>query len=220
MLAYAMLGGPREHQRLLESRRLKTHRLHVLRALGMSGNSAVVAPLLNHLGSKDVIEAKVAAHGILAITGLDLGNEEFESPELPANLEPQPQQAGADAEADELESLPPLDEDDLEADLVPPPEDNLPRPNAEAITRWWAKRRPSMPPSTRHVLGEPFAATSLLRALESGPLGLRRGWALTLAIRSGGSVWLNTRALSAEQRKAVADARSKVTALAPGRSAF
>lgn len=61
--------------------------------------------------------------------------------------------------------------------------------------------------ATRHVLGEPCTATALLAALEAGPLGLRRGWAFALAIRSGGRAWLNTRAPSAEQRNVLADAR-------------
>ena len=71
--------------------------------------------------------------------------------------------------------------------------------------------------SVRHILGKPFTATSLLKALDMGPLGLRARWASVLAIRSGGQVWLNTRAFTGEQRRALADARSKVTQFVPTR---
>lgn len=133
-------------------------------------------------------EAKVAAYTISAITGLDLANEAFEYREtVGSEMDPH------------SESLPPLEDDDLDADLVPPPEDTLPRPDGAAIGRWWTKHGPSMKPATRLVLGEPLTAASLLKALDLGPLGLRAGWASALAIRSGGRLWLNTRALTGEQ---------------------
>jgi uncharacterized protein (TIGR02270 family) len=199
MIAYAALGGPKEHRRLAASRDLRPHRIHVLRALGFSGNAGIVPLLFEHLSSHEAIEAKVAAQSISAIAGLDLRDDAF------ASSEPKPQH----------ESSSQAEKDDLDADLVPPPEDDLPRPNAAAIRHWWASAESTLKEPTRLVRGQAFSPPALFDALEAGPLGLRHVWALTLAFRTRGRVWLITRALSGEQRKVLARLRSSIAQLAP-----
>lgn len=121
-----------------------------LDALALAGPKAVEKVTASLLEEVDPNDATRVSAGVLALAGLDLTNDAFESPE-PAQA---PGSDGAESNVD-LEALPPLEEEDLEADLVPPPEDAVPRPNADAIGRWWAKRGPSMRAATRHVLGEP-----------------------------------------------------------------
>lgn len=194
MAAYAMLAGPAQRARLEQSAGSEERAPHVLRALGLSGALDMVAPLLERLGAKSALEAKVAVQAVVAITGLDLRRDEFAGPEAP---EPP-------------DSLPPLEEDDLDADLVPKPEEELPSPNAGAIHAWWASRKAALHPGQRHVLGVPRTPESLFEALESGPLGLREGWATALHFWSGGALWLDCEALTAVQRARVSQARGTV----------
>ncbi len=159
----------------------------------------MVPLLLEHLTAKRAVEAKVAAQAIAAITGLNLRDSAF---------------ASNGPEADE-DPLPPLEKDDLDADLVPQPEDALPVPNESAIRRWWAKFASAHSATKRHILGEPFSEDALFHALETGPLGLRHGWALALAFRSRGRILLDTQAFSREQRRAMAAGRSALGRFPP-----
>jgi len=193
MLAYAILGGPSQHLRLAQSARTKERMPHVLRALGFTGSVGLVPALLEVLGAKSPLDAKLAAQAVVAITGLDLRKDEFAA-------KPPPR----------ADSLPPLEEDELDADLVPQPEDELPEPNVEAIRAWWRMRERELNNSQRLVLGEPRSPEGLLWALESGPLGLRHGWALAAHLWSGGRFWLDTEALSTEQRRHLAVARADI----------
>jgi uncharacterized protein (TIGR02270 family) len=199
MIAYALLGGPREHARLAQLRSRPSHRLWALRALGYSGNLGTVPFLLEHLSASQAVEAKVAAHAIAAITGLDLRDSAFRS----------------NGPSTEEEPLPPLDEDDLDADLTPQPEEALPAPNGPAIQRWCVRFASTRTASKRHVLGEPLSEDALFHALEAGPLGLRHGWSLALAFRSRGRVLLNTQTFSREQRRAMAAGRGALQRFSP-----
>jgi uncharacterized protein (TIGR02270 family) len=200
MGVYAQLGGPSEHEKLAQLRALDTHRPHVFRALGLSGNPDMVPTLLEYLEAEKPLEAKLAAQAISAIGGLDLSDDVFA---LPPEAEP------------EIESLPPIEEDDLDADLVPPPEAVLPLPDAAAIRLWWKETAPGLQPVRRYIRGRPFTPESLFWALENGPLGYRHALALALAFRSGAQIWLGTRVGSAEQRRALEAARSRLRRFLP-----
>ncbi len=109
--------------------------------------------------------------------------------------------------ADELpEELPPLEED-LKVDLIPRPEDELPRPDAEAVATWWRKSKGGFERGVRYLMGSPFQAQVLFAALEQGPMRRRPVWARELAIRSRGAVHVSTRALTGRQRKELSRAR-------------
>jgi len=192
--AYAVLGGPRAHARLVQSAETKERRLHVLRALGFSGSTGLVPVLLEGLGAKAPLDAKIAAQAIAAIAGLDLRKDEF----------------AATKALPRADSLPPLEEDDLDADLVPQPEDALPQPNVETIRAWWKANEGELKTSRRLVLGAPCTPEGLLRALENGPLGLRHGWTLAAQLWSGGRFWLDTEALSTEQQRQLSVARADI----------
>lgn len=198
MTAYAILGGPRQHARLAKSAETKERRPHVLRALGFSGIVAVVPELLERLDAKNPIEARIAAQAIAAIVGLDLRLDGFAAKKIKAR-------APDDA-------LPPLEEDDLDADLVPAPEDALPLPNAGAIRAWWMSRAAELElkQQQRLVFGVPRTPEALLDALERRPLGLRQGWSLASFLWSGGLFWLDGEGLSAAQRAQLSAARVSV----------
>jgi uncharacterized protein (TIGR02270 family) len=194
MVAYGILGGATAHARLVRSAASEERRPHVFRALGFTGSPGLVPALISGLGSKSPLEAKLAAQAIVAITGLDLRTDRFAA-------RPPPR----------ADSLPPLEEDDLDADLVPQPEDALPQPNIEAISAWWKEKEGELKSSPRLVFGAPWSPGGLLWALENGPLGLRRGWALAAHLWSGGRFWLDTEALSTVQRNQLAVARGEIS---------
>lgn len=196
MTAYAILGGPRQHARLVKSAEMKERRPHVLRALGFSGSVEVVPELLERLDSKNPLEARIAAQSIAAIAGLDLRQDGFAAIKIKARPPD--------------DALPPLEEDDLDADLVPAPEDALPLPNAGAIRAWWESRAAELQPQQRLVFGVPRTPEALLDALERRPLGLRQGWSLASLLWSGGLFWLDGEGLSASQRAQLSAARVSV----------
>lgn len=194
MTALALLGGAAQRERLVTSASMKGRALPVLRALGFSGSPEVVPLLLERLGAKDVVEAKVAAQALVAVTGVDLRRDEVAAPASPEKADP----------------LPPLEADDLDANLIPAPEEVLPIPNARALRRWWTSEEEKLTSqgARRLVLGQPRSSATFLDALEDGPLGLREGWAMALHLWSGGRLWLDVEAFSGPQRAQLAAARS------------
>lgn len=195
MEAYAALGGPAQHDRLVEALTLDSHRAPAIRALGFSGNPSVVERLLLYLQEgADELEAKLAAEAVSLIAGLDLRDDAFIVEE------------GSEAETEEQE-LPPLDED-LENDLTLKPEDALPTPNAEAIRQWWKTEGPSLDENKRHLAGQPWSAATIADFFDRGALRDRHMVALSLSIRTGGAVYVDTRAFTARQREQAAGVAS------------
>lgn len=124
----------------------------------------------------DETVSPVAADSLRLITGVDL-EAEFEAPAMP----------------DEEPSL------DDEADLpVLRPEDDLPTPNVEALSRWWDSRRSALS-SGRQILGRPATLNSLRLALEECSMWRRPIFANELEARHG--AYLNTRTWSSEQAR-------------------
>ncbi len=195
MELYAALGGPPQHDRLVEALPLDSHRAPALRALGFSGNPGLVDRLLPYLQEGvDEVEAKLAAEAVSLIAGLDLRDDAFIVEE-------------ESEEETEEEELPPLDED-LEDDLTLKPEDALPTPNAEAIRQWWKSERPRLDETKRHLAGQPWSGAAVAEYLDCGALRDRHMVALSLAIRTGGAAYVDTRAFTARQREQIAGVAS------------
>jgi uncharacterized protein (TIGR02270 family) len=199
MALYASMGGAAQHQRLAALLPRPSHQRAALFALGFSGSVEEVPRLLEYLDAKDPVVAKLAAQAISMIAGFDLTHSAFvaKASDVPqgAQLSPLHDDPGARA------SLPPLDADDLEADLVPPPEDALPQPNAAAIRQFCKDARLAGP--QRYIGGHPMRADEVLGYLEHAPLRRRHALALALSIQNGGRAWIDTRAHSATQRRAI-----------------
>ena len=88
---------------------------------------------------------------------------------------------------DEDAELPPLEED-LAIDLAPKPIDELPRPNAAEIGKWWADRRPRLAASQRYLQGLVLAPASVEIAFAEGPLRRVGALASEIAVRTGGRI--------------------------------
>ena len=106
-------------------------------------------------------------------------------------------------------ALPPLEDDDLAADLVPLPEDALPTPNADAIEQFWTEHAADFAPNRRYLAGESFGTGALTSQLERAPMRRRHVLALSLCIRTGATAWIDTRGWSAEQRSRLAAIRAR-----------
>lgn len=188
LLLLGMGGEERDVKRLLEL--LQDTKLHpdVLWALGFSGRVAAADVCVELMREKPV--AALAGEAFSAITGLRIAE----------------QYAVPDEEADE--KIPPLEEEDLNADLAPSPEDALPLPQPDQVAAWWQESRRHLDARQRYLSGQPFTPLALLNALVSAPMRRRHALALELALRSRGSLQVPTRAFVARQVAAWKAARS------------
>ena len=187
MELYAALGGPQQHDRLVETLALDSHRAPAIRALGFSGNPSLVDRLLGHLQEgSDELEAKLSAEAISSIAGLDLRDDQFLIEES--------------HEETENEALPPL-EDDLDADLALDPADALPLPNPETIGPWWDETRGKLNEKQRHLAGQPWSPDAIAMFLNDAVLRSRHTIGLSLSIRTGGQGYVDTRAFTTRQRR-------------------
>ncbi len=171
---------------LLESAEL---RAPALWALGFSGRVAAMEACVKYLEVPEV--ARLAGEAFSAMTGLRLEGAYA----LPPGERPE----GAPVPSEEQESL--------DADLVPGPEEDLPWPHVASLRDWWAKNQTRFAKGTRYLLGQPFSGPVLLEALESSPMRRRHVLARELTIRTGGKHVIPTRAFTWRQREALAQAR-------------
>jgi uncharacterized protein (TIGR02270 family) len=198
MALCASLGGQRQHDALAQKVSVPAHRPAALFALGFSGNPAMLPLLLDRLADPAPQVAKIAAQAVATIVGIDLQDSAFiaDEPEPPS-----------DPDA----NLPPLEKDDLDADLAPAPEDALPRPNAQAIRRFCEQQRAAWSPGQRYLAGRDAKRETLFECLEREPLRRRHVLALALAIQGGGTGWVDTRTFAREQRRRLGMARQAGT---------
>jgi hypothetical protein len=171
--------------------------------LGFSGNAGLAPVLFSHLECKDAVEARVAAQALGIIFGFLPSEQPY------AVAPPPPKEAEDEDEDDELPpleqdpeaqaALPPLSDEELEADLVPVPEEALPTPNVEAIRAHCGPLMRALA-DTRALYGQPYTAQAVVQLLADCPLRWRHGLALGLYVRSTGAAWLDTRARTQAQR--------------------
>ncbi len=157
-------------------------------ALGFSGRVSAVEVLLPALEDEKLGPA--AAEAFAAITGLSVTKR------FVRQGRPTP----AEGEAEEAYG----------------PEADLPRPDAEAIQRWWTEAKRRFEPAQRWLRGKPWSPEELLRELESGPARRREALCLELAVRSRGVVQVAWDGLSARQRAEMQEARSTLGRAAQG----
>ena len=98
------------------------------------------------------------------------------------------------------EALPELDDDDLEADLVPPDDRRLRLPKPDAVRAWWSTIRDQLHPELRYCGGHPLDLRMVEYALEAAPMRRRHPLTLELAIRSGGYALIDSNAPARRQR--------------------
>lgn len=151
----ACLGEDRHAEALVRQLATLPARHDTLWALGFSGRVPAVIACLALLDDEDELTRRLAGEAVTAIVGLDVEDETlWEEPVVP--------KAEAGAQGEE----PAADQDDLDAELAPTPESELPLPNAAAIReRWKQKLERAFVPGKRYILGKPVE--------REGP-----GWAL------------------------------------------
>lgn len=161
----AVAGGEAECEMLIRALDREQSRADALWALGFTGRRKAADACVPWMRQPEV--AKLAAEAFSAITGLVVeGDLEL-----------------GDA-AQEPDSLPPLEEEDLDAELVPGPESELPTPDAARVESWWKSNRQNFNEGTRYLSGKPFTADVFCEELLALASMRRRRWmALELAIR-------------------------------------
>ncbi|QQR44280.1 TIGR02270 family protein [Myxococcus xanthus] len=183
LLLLGLNGDERDLKRLLERLSDKSLQADVLWALGFSGRLDAADACVELLGQGPI--AALAGESFSAITGLRIEGD-FAIPK----------------DAQEAEEPVPLEEDDLDADLKPKPEDSLPTPNAMTVAAWWQQTRPKLDARQRYLSGQPHQPKVLLDALISAPMRRRHALALDLELRSRGALRVPTRMFMAQQVEA------------------
>ncbi len=192
LLLLALLGHDLDQRRVVQALAEEPTRKDALFALGFAGTRAAAEACLDVM--KEEESGKLAGEAFTAITGLDLATSGMIAAEPPAPDEPTP-----------------FEEDDLDADLVPKPEDLLPRPEVDRIAAWWGKNRNRFDPDRRYLRGTQASLGALRDGLERGPTRRRHATALELAVRSQNRLWVQTRAFCSVQRRQMQAAFSQAT---------
>ena len=145
-------------------------------ALGYLGLPETIPGLVEHLQGPPA-RARLAGEAFCAITGLDLATRGM----------------ALATTAGQPEEPVPLTDEDLDADLVPAPEELLPVPDAPAVLSWWEQNRHRFNPGQRYILGVPASMEAYRAALLHAPMRRRHTLALDLAIRTRGALMPRTR---------------------------
>ena len=195
MVLLALGGDEAEASLLVDALESAELRVPALWALGFSGRVAAIETCVKYLEVPEV--ARLAAEAFSAMTGLRLEGAHA----LPPGERPE----GA--------PVPPEEQEGLDANLVPGPEDALPWPHVAAARDWWTQNQARFTKGTRYLMGQPFSGPVLVEALESSPMRRRHVLARELAIRTRGQHVIPTRAFTHRQREALAQARGACAGL-------
>ncbi|MDE2448834.1 MAG: TIGR02270 family protein [Gammaproteobacteria bacterium] len=193
----AALGSPEEQELVIRVLREPSLQRVGLFALAYIGTPQAVEICL--AGMKDEKLARSAGEAYCAITGAELARDGLAAPE-PA----------------EGPSPPRLQDDKLDANLVPTAADQWPLPDLDAVRRHWQGIQRQYGPGVRHWRGRPAGLETLVAAVERGPMFRRDDLALELAVRTGGKYDVETRAFADVQRSMMQAARTRA-ALPPVR---
>jgi uncharacterized protein (TIGR02270 family) len=183
LLLIALLGIAEDQEKVVAGVAEEAVRDDALFALGFAGTRTAAEACIEAMAAES--SAQLAAEAFAGITGLDLEAEHL--------VATQPR-----VERDEPI---PFEEEDLDANLVPTPAELLPWPDVGGVIRWWNAHRSSFADGQRYLGGLPADLTGLQRVLLNGPMRRRHAIALELAVRTGGRYQVETRALTATQRR-------------------
>ena len=195
-----LLGHASDYEILYAQLENPAHAEHAIWALAFTGTLRAGDACLASLENTDERLAKAAAEAMSWIAGFDLSDSRFRE---------------APGEPGEEQTLPALDEDDLDADLAPDVLDSLPIPNRGAIAKWWKANRNRLAPEGRNILGRTESAAAVMHALEAASLWRRHGLALELQIRSSGRLHVSTDAFSPRQRRQLAALAGQLQRMEP-----
>jgi uncharacterized protein (TIGR02270 family) len=178
----AMLGDHTVHQRLLAN----PPTADLLWASGLTGRVTAVDQAMSLLEHESL--ARLAGEVVCTIAGLSHTNDHHW---LDNGIVP----VGDDPDA----ALPPLERDDLDANLAPRGDALLRLPNPETVRVWWSTERSRFDAKLRYSSGQPFDGVRLQRDLRELPMRVRHARALELAARTAGEARIETHALTMVQ---------------------
>ena len=188
LAALAMLGGAGEHESVFAALREPALQTSGLHALGHIGTREAAETCI--AGMRDPKLARAAGEAFCAITGAELERDQLVAAEPEAGGPPVPFEA-----------------EDLDAPLVPRPEELWPLPDANAVRRYWSEVQGGFARGTRYVRGQPASLPTLIDAVEQGPMLRRPDLILELAVRTSGKYDVEPRAFAQRQRRMMAAAR-------------
>ena len=161
------------------AKKAESKRLAVIGA-GAIGDPALVPWLIEQMALPD--PARVAGESFSMITGVDLAYQDLEG-KKPEGFESGP------------------NDDPNDENVEMDPDDNLPWPAPELISKWWAQHQTDFAAGTRHLLGKPITEEWLQQVLRTGRQRQRAAAALELAMLNPGHPLFEVRAPGFRQKE-------------------
>jgi uncharacterized protein (TIGR02270 family) len=186
----ALFGTAEEHEVVYTALRMPGLQLPAIWALGHIGTVRAAEACLAGMHHEPF--ARACGEAYCWITGADLARDRLAVEETPVDA-------------------PPFEDDDLDANLVPPPEALWPRPDPEAARKHWVARRSDYVASVRHMRGRPVSGDTLLSTIETGPMLRRPDLVLELRVKTRGRYDVEPRAFTQRQRQMMAAGRAAVS---------
>lgn len=187
----AMLGGPAEHKLILDSVTDASLQRASLWSLGHIGTRDAAETCL--LAMKNPKLARMGGEAYCTITGANLERDKL--------TEPEPEDP----------PTPAFEKDDLDANLVPRPEELWPLPDAQLVRKHWSEVSPRFQPGRRYLRGAPHDGQALLSAIVNGPMLRRTDHAFEMYVRSEGRFDVETRASAPVQKHMIASSQARLT---------
>ena len=187
----AMLGGVAEHKLILDSVTDASLQKAALWSLGHIGTRDAVDMCL--LAMKNPKLARMGGESYCTITGANLERDKLTAPEP------------------EEPPMPAFEKDDLNANLVPRPEELWPLPDAQLVRKHWAEVSARFQPGQRYLRGQPHDGQSMLAAVVSGPMLRRPDHVFEMFVRSEGRFDVETRASAPVQRTMIASSHGRLS---------
>jgi uncharacterized protein (TIGR02270 family) len=186
----AMFGTAEEQEAVYAVLRVPELQVAAIWALGHIGNVRAVDACVAGMQHEPI--ARACGEAYCWITGADLERDTLNVTETPADV-------------------PAFEDDDLDANLVPPPEALWPLPDAEAVKKHWLAIRSEWSASVRHIRGKPATGEALLSMMETGPMLRRPDLALELRVKTRGRYDVEPRAFTGRQRQMMMASRAAVS---------
>jgi uncharacterized protein (TIGR02270 family) len=187
----ALFGTADEHETIYDALRIPGQQLPAIWALGHIGTIRAVDACV--AGMKHEAVARACGETYCWITGADLERDRLAVQETPPEV-------------------PAFEDDDLDANLVPPPEALWPLPDVEAVRKHWLALRSNWPAGVRHIQGRRSNGETLLVTIETGPMLRRPDLILELRVKTRGRYDVEPRAFTQRQRQMMAASRAAVQA--------
>jgi uncharacterized protein (TIGR02270 family) len=185
----ALFGNTNDHETVFDALRIPGQQQPAVWALGHIGTVRAVDACV--AGMKHEVLARACGEAYCWITGADLERDRLSVQETPPEV-------------------PAFEDDDLDANLVPPLEALWPLPDAEAVRKHWLALRANWPADVRHIQGRRSNGESLLVAIETGPMLRRPDLIFELRVKTRGRYDVEPRAFTQRQRQMMAASRAAV----------